>query len=252
MWWNLLKPKMFRTLRSFGREQEEAETFERNQKQMIAYFSEFGLTKLLNRLMLLLRGANGIMPQVLQYGFGAKLVMSGDLSAGDLTSAINEGTGVFASMQSVYSTWKEVIELLPQCETMVDLLERTPRIGLLPPHAAPMPVAGSAEDLACGGEIEFCDVKFAYPTAKKTKIFNGLSFTIQRGQCIGLMGEAGCGKSTIYNLLLRFYDPSSGHIQLDGKPLVSYNPMWLRRQCGHVGQEPVLFGKTLREEVLYG
>lgn len=66
------------------------------------------------------------------------------------------------------------------------------------------------------------------------------------------MGESGCGKSTIFQLLMRFYDPDEGRITLDGTDLRDIDIYWLREQIGYVGQEPVLFATTLRENLLFG
>jgi ATP-binding cassette subfamily B (MDR/TAP) protein 1 len=66
------------------------------------------------------------------------------------------------------------------------------------------------------------------------------------------LGQSGCGKSTIINLLLRFYDPSSGEILLDGNPLKGLNLRWLRAVCSYVGQEPVLFSGSIFDNIAYG
>jgi ATP-binding cassette, subfamily B (MDR/TAP), member 1 len=65
-----------------------------------------------------------------------------------------------------------------------------------------------------------------------------------------LAGQSGCGKSTVFQLIMRFYDPNSGRITLDGTDLRLIDVGWLRRQIGYVGQEPVLFGLTIRENLL--
>jgi ATP-binding cassette, subfamily B (MDR/TAP), member 1 len=66
-----------------------------------------------------------------------------------------------------------------------------------------------------------------------------------------LVGESGCGKSTIAQLLLRFYDPDEGEILIDGRNLREYDLSWLRKEIGYVGQEPVLFATSIRENLLY-
>lgn len=68
----------------------------------------------------------------------------------------------------------------------------------------------------------------------------------------GLVGESGCGKSTIIQLIMRFYDPDEGRITLDGYDLRLLNLVWLRQQIGYVGQEPVLFATSIRENLLFG
>ena len=71
-------------------------------------------------------------------------------------------------------------------------------------------------------------------------------------QTVALVGESGCGKSTAISLLQRFYNPDSGHIFLDGIDIQSYQLSWLRRQMGLVGQEPILFNESIRDNIAYG
>ena len=98
------------------------------------------------------------------------------------------------------------------------------------------------------GYISFQDVHFSYPTREK-KVLDGLNLTIEPNQKTALVGESGCGKSTCMQLIERFYDPTSGTVTLDGTPLNQLNIKWLRQNIGYVGQEPVLFSTTVRENM---
>ncbi|KAJ1547417.1 hypothetical protein HK405_005925 [Cladochytrium tenue] len=102
------------------------------------------------------------------------------------------------------------------------------------------------------GVIEFRNVYFHYPQRPEVPVLRDFCLRIEPGQTIGLVGLSGSGKSTIINLLLRFYDPVSGSITLDGRDLRSLNVSWLRQQIGVVRQEPVLFDMTVRENLLLG
>ena len=97
----------------------------------------------------------------------------------------------------------------------------------------------SAKDIK--GKIEFKNVSFAYPTRKDQKILKNISFVIQPGQAAALVGYSGCGKSTIVQLLERYYDPDEGEILVDDVNIKDYNLIELRRKIGLVSQEPVLF-----------
>ena len=101
------------------------------------------------------------------------------------------------------------------------------------------------------GEFVFDGVSFAYPKDKSKKILNNLNLEIN-SKFSAFVGESGCGKSTIFQLIMRFYDPDEGKITLDGVDLKELDLNWLRRQIGYVGQEPVLFATTLRENLLFG
>eukprot|EP00164_Ancoracysta_twista_P001384 GFYU01001804.1.p1 GENE.GFYU01001804.1~~GFYU01001804.1.p1 ORF type:complete len:1235 (+),score=430.50 GFYU01001804.1:168-3872(+) len=102
------------------------------------------------------------------------------------------------------------------------------------------------------GEIEFVDVSFTYPSRPDTQIFDKMSLTVKKGQTVALVGSSGSGKSTIIQLLQRFYEPDSGKILLDGVDLREWNVACLRERMGLVQQEPVLFNTTIYENIRYG
>ena len=104
------------------------------------------------------------------------------------------------------------------------------------------------------GKIEFKNVKFAYPTKKDLFVLNGISFCIEPGQSAALVGHSGCGKSTIIQLLERFYDVEygNGEILIDGVNIKDYNLIELREKIGLVSQEPILFKRSVYENILYG
>merc|ERR1719310_197551 len=102
------------------------------------------------------------------------------------------------------------------------------------------------------GDIEVKDVIFAYPTAPDHLVCKGYTVSISAGQTVALSGASGSGKSTIIQLLERFYDPQGGSITLDGVNISTLNVKWLRQQLGLVSQEPVLFQGTVAENIMYG
>ncbi|XP_015708894.1 phosphatidylcholine translocator ABCB4-like isoform X5 [Coturnix japonica] len=103
-----------------------------------------------------------------------------------------------------------------------------------------------------GGSITFKDVTFKYPTRPEVKVLQGLNIEVEKGQTLALVGSSGCGKSTVIQLLERFYDPLSGEVLLDGRNTKTLNIQWLRAQIGIVSQEPVLFDCTIAENIAYG
>jgi ATP-binding cassette, subfamily B (MDR/TAP), member 1 len=102
------------------------------------------------------------------------------------------------------------------------------------------------------GDIELKDVYFRYPARPDVQIFAGFSFYIPSGTTAALVGQSGSGKSTIISLLERFYDPESGEVLIDGVSLKSFQVKWIREQIGLVGQEPVLFTASIKENIAYG
>lgn len=102
------------------------------------------------------------------------------------------------------------------------------------------------------GSIEFKDVDFAYPTRPDVQVLKKLDLKIEPGKKIALVGASGCGKSTSIGLIERFYNALAGKIQIDGHDIESLNLKWLRSQLGLVSQEPVLFGRSIGENIIYG
>ncbi|CAF0915139.1 unnamed protein product [Adineta steineri] len=102
------------------------------------------------------------------------------------------------------------------------------------------------------GETDFNQVKFVYPSRPTVLVLNKLQLSIKSGQRIALVGASGCGKSTIVQLLERFYDVTHGQLLLDGVDIRKLNIQWLRSRLGVVSQEPVLFDLTIAENISYG
>ncbi|KAM6411604.1 ATP-dependent translocase ABCB1-like isoform 2-T7 [Pluvialis apricaria] len=102
------------------------------------------------------------------------------------------------------------------------------------------------------GSIVIKDAAFNYPNRPEVKILQGLNLKVEKGQTLALVGSSGCGKSTVVQLLERFYDPLSGELLFDGKNAKTLNIQWLRAQIGIVSQEPILFDCTIAENIAYG
>ncbi|NXP51177.1 MDR1 protein, partial [Heliornis fulica] len=103
-----------------------------------------------------------------------------------------------------------------------------------------------------GGSITIKDVAFNYPNRPGVQILQGLNLNVEKGQTLALVGSSGCGKSTVVQLLERFYDPLHGEMLFDGKNAKTLNIQWLRAQIGIVSQEPTLFDCTIAENIAYG
>ena len=111
---------------------------------------------------------------------------------------------------------------------MMSVIERTPEIDGLS-------TAGTVPTSPATGSIQLNDVMFSYPSRPNINTCNKFCLSINSGETVALVGQSGCGKSTIINLLLRFYDPQAGEILLDGHRLSDLNLRWLRAVCGYVG-----------------
>ncbi|CAF0917995.1 unnamed protein product [Adineta ricciae] len=128
--------------------------------------------------------------------------------------------------------------------TFFDLFDRIPNID----NASRQ---GQEQSNFCG-KIDFDKVKFAYPTRPTTIVLNKFQWNIKPGQRVALVGASGCGKSTIIQLLQRFYDVTEGQLFINGVDIQELNIQWLRSQLGLVSQEPSLFDLTIAENIAYG
>ncbi|XP_013173168.1 PREDICTED: multidrug resistance protein homolog 49-like [Papilio xuthus] len=162
---------------------------------------------------------------------------------------------LFSILFNVYMATQSVTFCAPLAEvfaaargaagSVFALLERRPAIDCL--------AAGGAEPKVATGSFGIKDVEFSYPTRPHQRILKGVNLKVEAGQTVALVGSSGCGKSTILQLLQRYYDPDSGTIELDGRDTrASLTLVRLRRQLGVVQQEPVLFNRSLAENIAYG
>ena len=124
------------------------------------------------------------------------------------------------------------------------VIERKPRIPINDPKKQ---ICSRVE-----GNITFKDVEFSYPTRPEQQVLKGVNIEIQRNKKTAFVGESGSGKSTLVALIERFYDPNAGGVFLDGTDIRQFNLNSLRKKIGYVGQEPVMFSGTIKENLLYG
>ena len=133
---------------------------------------------------------------------------------------------------------------------MFELFERVPKINNWESTGG---VTLSEDEMRnSSGNIELKDVEFRYPSRPEARVLKKLSIQIKKGQRVALVGSSGCGKSTITQLIERFYDPSSGQLTFCEKKTSDLNLFWLRSQIGIVSQEPILFDLSIAENIAYG
>ncbi|KAI5458399.1 P-loop containing nucleoside triphosphate hydrolase protein [Mariannaea sp. PMI_226] len=173
---------------------------------------------------------------------GGNFVRSGAMSMGDLTSFMMYTAFAGSSLFGLSGFYSELMKGVGAASRLFELQDRKPGIH----QTAGVPVKSAQ------GPIVFKDVTFAYPTRPAVRIFNGLNFEIPSGSNVCVVGPSGGGKSTVASLLLRFYNPSSGSITINGVDVSTMNVKSLRRRIGMVSQEPVLFSGTIAENIAYG
>ncbi|GJN15113.1 hypothetical protein PR202_gb02004 [Eleusine coracana subsp. coracana] len=152
---------------------------------------------------------------------GAKFMLNGNATFTEVFFALLMATIGVSQTSALGSNSAKAKE---SASSIFALIDRTSKID--PSCADGMTLVDVA------GEVEFCDIYFSYPSRPDTQIFRDLNLRIPPGKTVALVGESGCGKSTIIALLERFYDPDSGIIMLDGVDIKNLNVSWLRRQMG--------------------
>jgi putative ABC transport system ATP-binding protein len=174
--------------------------------------------------------------------YGGTLVKSGAITIGELTTFLMYTAYAGSSLFGLSSFYSELMKGVGAASRLFELQDRNPSIS---------PTKGNPVTSA-RGVIRFEDVVFSYPTRPAVNIFEGLSFSIEPGTNVAIVGPSGGGKSTISSLLLRFYDPNSGRILINDTDITTMNLKKLRRRIGVVSQEPVLFSGTISENIAYG
>ncbi|RIB26619.1 STE6-like protein [Gigaspora rosea] len=180
----------------------------------------------------------------LSFFYGAIIVINNEISFGQVVSVANLIVNGFSSLTTFYDYIQAISLATGAGSKLFETIDRVPSID----------IASDTGDKPKNikGHIQLKNIKFIYPTRPDAKILNNISLDIEPGSTVALVGASGSGKSTIASLILRFYDPHSGDIFLDGHNIKSLNLIWLRRQIGFVNQEPVLFKTTIAENVSYG
>ncbi|XP_033988866.1 ATP-binding cassette sub-family B member 9 isoform X1 [Trematomus bernacchii] len=228
-----------RTVRSFANEEGEADTylskllvmFQLNKKQALAY-AGYMWSSCISELAL----------EIAVLYYGGHLVVSGQMSSSSLISFFIYMLELGECLESIASVYTGLMQGVGAAEKVFEYLDREPK------HRAD----GTEAPDTCSGLVEFKDITFAYPTRPDTDILKGVSFTLRPGEVTAIVGPSGSGKSSCVSLLENFYRPQRGEVLLDGKPVHTYQHDYLHSKIGLVGQEPVLFARTVEENITYG
>ena len=230
-----------RTVQAFAHEDRESDTFgERVEAVFAAAVQRSGyLAMLIAAVIVLAFGAVGVLLWV-----GAHDVFAGSLSAGSLTAFIFYAVIVANATFVLAEVYGELQRAAGASERLTELLDTQPHIR---PPAHPVELPQPAQ-----GRIAFEDVTFAYPSRPGVPALDRFSLAVEPGEAVALVGPSGAGKTTVFQMLLRFYDPTSGVVRIDGIDAKSADPRALRRRIAVVSQDPVIFAASVLENVRYG
>jgi ATP-binding cassette subfamily B protein len=176
--------------------------------------------------------------------YGASAVISGDMTGGTLGQFVLYALFAAGALAELSEVWGEISQAAGAAERLSEMLATVPEIRSPEnPVALPQPAIGT---------IAFDNVTFSYPARPDQKALDGVSFRVSPGETIALVGASGAGKSTIFNLLLRFYDPSAGIVRVDGVNVADADLCALRQRLALVPQDVALFADTVAENIRYG
>lgn len=228
-----------RTVRSFSREANEYDRYRNSIEKGLIY-----VRKRVSLIAALESSINlaATLAIVLVLWYGSVLVIDGTITVGSLTSFLLYTFLLTSSMTGLANIWADFSRAIGAAERVFQILEEQPKVAL----------SGGRRDQCLSGDIEFRAVNFCYPSRMKKSVLNNLSFTINSGESVALVGPSGGGKSTIAALVSRFYEVEQGGIFIDGINIKDYDPSWLRQQIALVEQEPVIFSSSIYSNILYG
>ncbi|MCJ8144738.1 ABC transporter transmembrane domain-containing protein [Ancylobacter sp. A5.8] len=175
---------------------------------------------------------------------GANAVLAGTMSAGTLGQFVLYAVLAASGLGQLGEVWGEISQAAGATERIAELLDEQPHVR---PPANPLALPEPAR-----GAIAFTDVRFAYPTRPDVVALNGVSFAVSPGERVAIVGPSGGGKSTLFQLLLRFYDPASGTIAIDGVDIARADPQAMRARIALVPQDVAIFAATIRENIRLG
>lgn len=230
-----------RTMQAFGHEQAVADryggaverSFEAARDRMVSRAALTAFT-----IFLVVASVVGVL------WFGASSVIGGEMTGGRLGQFVIYALFAAGALGELSEVWGEINQAAGAAERLGELLKVVPEIRS-PERPKPLPSPGK-------GAIAFKDVTFAYQSRPGISALERLTFSVKPGETVALVGPSGAGKTTIFNLLLRFYDPSSGAVFVDGVNVKDADIAALRGRISLVPQDVAIFADTVAENIRYG
>lgn len=229
-----------RVVRAFGRQKEETAAFSETNNEYTKIQIAAG------KISALLNPATCVIMNFAVMGIlwlGGREVNSGNLTQGDVVALVNYMSQILIALVALANLIVAVTKALASAGRINEVFDTLP--GLTDEGTKEQAVRAGAP------AVEFSDVTFTYEDAKAPSLSH-ISFQVMPGETVGIIGGTGCGKSTLVNLIGRFYDVQEGEVRVNGNPVKNYPFSQLRRKVGMVPQQAVLFKGTIRENMRWG
>ncbi|MBN3289408.1 ABCB9 protein, partial [Polypterus senegalus] len=228
-----------KTVRSFSAEDTEAKRYERN---LLHIHSLKTKRDAIRAAYLLIRRLVTLVFQVIMLYYGRNLIQSGQMTTGNLVSFILYQSHLGSYIRTLVYVYSNMLNSVGAAAKVFEYLDRQPKIS----------TKGTKQPALLEGYVNFKNVCFSYPSRPDVPVLKNVSLELEPGKITALVGPSGGGKSTCVSLLERFYDPVMGEIHLDGTPIQEYDHKYLHRKVAMVGQEPVLFAGSIKDNIGYG
>ncbi|XP_066304578.1 ABC-type oligopeptide transporter ABCB9-like isoform X3 [Branchiostoma lanceolatum] len=228
-----------RTVRSFANEDTECERY----SELLEKTYKLHIRKaLLLGSFTLVEHAFDLALFVLTLYYGGHLVMTHKMTAGHLVAFYLYLNRLRASLKKLtIQVYARLMEAVGASTKVIEFIDRVPKVRN----------GGQLAPSKLRGSIEFKNVWMSYPSRRRAHVLKDVSFKVSPGEVVALVGPSGSGKSTCVNLLEHFYETMSGQVLLDGNPIKAYDHKFLHRRVALVGQEPVLFARSIKDNISY-
>ncbi|KAM4631455.1 antigen peptide transporter 2a [Polymixia lowei] len=228
-----------RVVRSFHTEQGEARRYDDRLMDTHRLKTQRDTVR---AVYLLARRVSGLGMQMAMLYFGRLFIQRGQMTTGNLVSFILYQTDLGNSIRTLIYIVGDMLNSVGAAEKVFEYLDREPQVK----------TRGTEAPNDLKGHVKFQGLTFSYPLNNNKPVLQDFSVELKPGQTTALVGPSGEGKTTCVSLLERFYEPQNGDILLDGRPLKSYQHRFLHRKIALVGQDPVLFSGSIRDNIAYG
>lgn len=227
-----------RVVKSFGREGYETRRYHSAMQRTLSAALRMAVYNSLFGGVMMFLGFSSIAAIM---WYGGREVIAGRLTLAMITGFLIYGMSIAASLGGLAGLWGQLSAAIGGVQRVFEILDTQPTVQDQP---------GATTLNAVRGQINFDQVAFSYDGV--APVLQKISLEVKAGEILALVGPSGAGKSTIFNLLPRFYDPTSGAIRIDGQDIRGVTQASLRDQMAIVPQETILFGGTIRDNILYG